>query len=720
MSSTPLTWYRLRWPREVAAEQIVQLVRLLASTAGTPVVIEASSTGGQVAHHLALPEGRAGGVIYQLRAALPGLAAEVSSERAVDGVNRAIALGLSTRRRQLRADDLAGISRAVITALAHVGSDETLGLQWVLVGSLIPVAVPSRLDGLAHESWLTGLLAAPLGRSQAADAELRAALRAKQGEPGWRLVGRLAVKAASESRQRQLIRQVLGALRSAEAPGVGFRVRSIRPRRFIRPSVPWRAPMRLNVHELAALSSWPAGKTSELPVAALNSRLLPPTAAIHRTGRIIAESTFPGRTRPLALSPRDSLRHMHALGPTGSGKSTALLSYIEQDIKAGRAVVLIEPKADLIEATLQRVPAHRVRDVVVMDPTDVECPVGLNPLAPGGRSPELVADQLLGLFHALYAANWGPRSADILGAGLLTLARVPGMTLAALPLLLTDAGFRRRLVSSVADPIGLDLFWASYEAWSEQERTNAIAPVMNKVRPFLMRPELRTMIGQAKPRFEIRQVFTDRKILLVNLAKGRLGPETAALLGSMVMSMCWEAILGRSAIPAERRHPTMIYVDEFQDYLRLPLDFADALAQARGLGAGFILAHQYMNQLSTAMRSAVMVNAQSRIAFRLPNEDARLIAAGSVLDPEDFQGLGAYECYVQLVADDAVQPWCSARTFPPTEPSSDPVAVRAASRAAYGRPREEVEADLQALVKPKQRTTDDDLGPRRRSDRDGA
>jgi len=242
---------------------------------------------------------------------------------------------------------------------------------------------------------------------------------------------------------------------------------------------------------------------------------------------------------------------------------------------------------------------------------------------------------------------------------------------------------------------------------------------MNKLRPLLMRPELRAIIGQAKPRFDLRQVFTERRILLVNLAKGQLGPETSSLLGSLVLSQLWQAILGRSNVAPERRHPVFVYVDEFQDYLHLPLDFADALAQARGLGVGFVAAHQYMHQLDGAMRSSVLANAQSRIAFRLPSEDARIIAAGSTLEPEDFQNLGAFEAYVQLVADAAVQPWCSVRTLPASEPSSDPAMVRAASRKAFGTPREEVEADMQALVSNGRRVPADDLGPRRREDGGG-
>lgn len=712
--SSRLVWYRLRWPREVMAEQVALIFRLLASTAGTPVIIEIVSEAGSVSHRLAVPEGRAGGVVQQIRAALLGLDARPDQGRIVEGVTRAVELRLSTRRRPLRTDDPVGVSRAVLTALAHVGRDEMLGLQWVLCRSVIPTAVPNQAEGLAHESWLAGIVAAPFGAPRRPDAELRGALRAKHGEPGWQLMGRLAVRAASKSRQRQLIRQVLGALRSAEAPGVGFRVRSARPDRFMRAVVPWRAPLRLNIRELAVLSAFPVGETAGLPVDMIGSRLMAPSGAIPRKGVVIAQGTFPGRDRPLALSPTDSRRHLHALGPSGSGKSTLLLNIVVQAMRAGQAVIVIEPKSDLIAAVLEHVPEHRMKDVVVMDATDTERPVGLNPLASGGRSAPLVADQLLGLFHSLYAAHWGPRTQDILGASLLTLARVPGMSLAALPLLLTNAGFRRRVVPLASDPIGLGPFWSSYEAWSEQERTTAIAPTLNKLRPLLMRPEIRGVVGVSRPRFDLRQVFTQRKILLVDLAKGQLGPETAALLGSLVISQLWQAILGRSKIPPERRHTALIVVDEFQDYMRLPLDFADALAQARGLGAAFVLAHQYMNQLDSPMRSAVLANAQSRVAFRLPSEDARIIAADSTLSPEDFQGLGAFECYVQLVAKGAVQPWCSARTLPPSAPVSDPQAIRAASRQAYGTPREEIEADLQRLILGSQPKGEDDLEPRRR------
>jgi hypothetical protein len=405
------------------------------------------------------------------------------------------------------------------------------------------------------------------------------------------------------------------------------------------------------------------------------------------------------------------------LGPTGTGKSTALLNLIVQDLEAGRGVVVIESsKGDLINDVLAAMPDRRIDDVVVLDPSDADRPVGLNPLASLGRPPELVADQLLSTFHSLYAANWGPRTHDILGSALLTLAHVPGMTLCALPVLLTDAGFRRRIVPKASDPIALGPFWAQFEAWSDAERASATAPVHNKVRPFLINPKLRAVLGQADPKFQIRQVFTERKVLLVNLAKGTIGPEAAALLGSLVVAELWQAALGRISIPVNKRHPVFVYVDEFQDYLHLPTDLSDALGQARGLGVALTLAHQHLHQLDPQMRAAVLANARSRLCFQLPAEDARAMApASGIPQVDDFMGLGGFECYLRLLADDSVQKWCSGRTLPPPVERRSPEDVRRLSRERFGRDRSEVDADVNSLIDGSQTAASvSDLSPRRR------
>ncbi len=715
MKTVQGSWCELRWQRTVDPAWLDHAVRLLATTAGKPVVFEAVGTTGSVSHRLALPSGNAHGVVAQLRSALPGLAIEVLPNRVPVPASRAVELRLSTNRRSLCTDEVATVSRALLTALSNLGSGEVATLQWVLGRQLRPNAIPNKLESVPGESWIRELAHAPLGGREPVDPEARSALRNKQSQPGWHATGRIGVSAHGASRERQLVRQVLGALRSTEAPGLSYWVRSLKTKVITDAEVPWHMPLRLNAREVSLLSSWPVGSTAELPVVRQRSRLLPPSRAIQSEGRVIGEATFPGHERPLASSVSGALRHTWIIGPTGTGKSVLMSRMVAQDIAAGRGVIVIEPLRGLINEVLSHIPPERIADVVVVDPMDIVAPVGLNPLA-GGDNPELAADQLLGVFRGLYGAGLGPRSTDIAAAALHTLAKVRNMTLAALPLLLTDARFRRRILSQLGDDIALGPFWAAFDNWSDAERTSAVAPLLNKVRPFLLRENLRSVIGQSHPRFQVRDVYTKRLILLLDCAKGPLGPEVSSLLASLVVAQVWAVALERSAIPAEHRHPVSVFLDEFPSYLHLSTDLGDALAQARGLGVAFTVANQFAHQLDPAMRSALLANAQNKICFRLADEDARLMATpGSGLAPEDFADLDAYNFFAQLIARGAVQPWCSGRSLPASDPISDPDLIRAASRRRYGQPRDDIEAELRSLVFCNRGTDGDDLAPRRRT-----
>jgi hypothetical protein len=708
-----LRWFELHWPREVDAERLVTALRVIAGSTATPVILEAVGVRGGVVHRIAVPETAASMLLKQVRGALPGIGLVQLDGRPSLAVDRAVEVCLSTRIRPLGIDEIDAVCRALLTALSGVEGAESLTLQWQLIGVAPPRPVGNHEGTPSSGSWLADASRALLGGLPPLDADARKSLRSKRSIPGWRVIGRIGTHAASPARQRQLIQHVAAALRSAEAPGVHFVLRSTSARNLVEMKRPWRVPMLLNVAEVATVSSWPVGDTRSLPVIRQTSRPVAPAAAVMSSGRQLGVATFPGRERPVALGVRDSLRHLHVIGPTGVGKSTLLLNLICQDMAAGRAVVVVEPKGDLIADVLARVPAERLHDVVLIDPIDRHAVVGVNPLHGSEQSSELVADQLLGVFHHLYAASWGPRTSDILHASLLSLARTPGMSLAALPLLLGDAGFRRRIVGSLDEPLVLQPFWQSFEAWSEAERTAAIAPVLNKVRPLLVRPSLRAVLGQVSPRFQLRQVFTQRKILLLNLAKGLMGPEAAALLGSIVVAQLWQTALERSAIPATKRHPVFVFLDEFQDYLNLPTDLGDALAQARGLGIGLTLGHQHLGQLSPQMRSAVLANARSRVVFQLAAEDAKAFGASDqVLAAEDFRSLAAFEAYAQLVASDSVQPWLSLRTLPAPPVSRDPDSVRACSRSEYAISPSHVDQQLQEL---RGSTRVGDLGPRRRA-----
>ena len=231
-----LHWYRLRWPREVLPDQVEAAFRLLVTTAGVPVVLELVGHGGVTEHHLALPVGTGENVVSQLQALMPGLSAE-AIDRDTEPLARAIELRLTTWRRPLREPELSVFSQAVLTALAGVHHDERLVLQWTLGKALRPLVIPERVEAVS-DSWWKDVLYLPLGRSLPVDGEVRRALQAKQGEPGWRAGGRIGVQAKGTGRQRQLIRQVLSVLRAAESPGLAFWVRSLAPSQVARARVP--------------------------------------------------------------------------------------------------------------------------------------------------------------------------------------------------------------------------------------------------------------------------------------------------------------------------------------------------------------------------------------------------------------------------------------------------------------------------------------------------
>jgi hypothetical protein len=238
---------------------------------------------------------------------------------------------------------------------------------------------------------------------------------------------------------------------------------------------------------------------------------------------------------------------------------------------------------------------------------------------------------------------------------------------------------------------------------------------MNKLRPFVLRENIRHVLGQPQPRFNVGDVFTEHKIVLVPLNKGALGSETASLLGSLVVARLWQAAQGRGRIPPGRRSPTTLVIDEFQDFLHLPTDLADVLAQARSLGLGLVLAHQHLAQLTASVRAAVLANARSRIAFRLSADDAAVIAKTTeLLDAHDFQSLGRYEAYASLVANSETQPFASIRTDALPAASADAERVRDTSRQHYGVARNEIEAALRALAFGDAASVDESVGTRKR------
>ena len=451
-----------------------------------------------------------------------------------------------------------------------------------------------------------------------------------------------------------------------------------------------------------AMAGWPLG---ELPLPLRGSghpRLVapPPEVGSGSSQRVVGASAVPGEAGLVRLPITDAVYHTHLLGPTGVGKSTVLLSLALADAAEGRGLLLLDPKGDLATDFVARLPQERVGDVVVLDPTN-PCPVGFNPLAGPPELAVVTAEAVLGVLAELFRDSWGIRTADVLSAALLTLARIPQATLVWLVPLLTNPAFRRRVLAlAPPDPLGTDVFWQGYEAKPVRTQAVEVAPVLNKLRQLMLRPGLRAMLGQAQPRFGLADLLERRRIVVVNLNQGLLGAGAARLLGTLLVAQLWQHLLARQAEPPQRRQIVSVYIDEVQAFLAgLPGSLADALAQARSLGAAFHLAHQYRGQLSAEMMQAVETNTRSKVYFALSATDA---AAAARLAPEleaaDFQLLAQYQAYATVMHQGSCSGWFSLATRPAPPAVCDPALLYAASHARYGIPTKQTEAELIALT----------------------
>ncbi len=616
-------------------------------------------------------------------------------------------------RRVRRATDQAGRLRLTGTHLA-LSPDRVTAAVRGLFGAL------TRLDG--REEVVVQLLlgrrhSGPLGRQPASWAWLdlicgptkptrssaRSAVDARRDElHGFSATVRIGVSGATAARARHLAEQVLGALRVLETSTSRLRLEIDAPTHLDQARRPWRWPLTLSSTELVGLTGWPVGDPPLPLLGPEHPRQSVPEIPLIPTDRVFGHTAATGHpTQPVGLAIRDAAFHTHLLGPTGSAKSTVMLSMITADMDAGLGVLVLDPKGDLATDVLARVPAKRRGDVVVIDPTNA-APVGFNPLrGPTGRE-AVTADGLLATFRSLFAQNWGIRSADILTAAFLTLARVPGANLLWLPPLLTDPTFRRRILAQVDDPLGVGAFWARYETKKPDQQAEEIAPVLNKLRQLILRPGLRAVLGQSDPRFDVGELFTQRRIVVVNLNRGLLGADAARLLGTLLLGQLWARILARQSSPVTHRHIVSIYVDEVHDFLAgLPGDLSDALAQARSLGAAFTVANQYLAQLTPAMRQALETNARSKIYFGLGGTDAATAARSAPgLDAQDFMLLPPFHAYTNLIQAGRSTGWFLTATHPAPPATGDGAELYAASHERYGVPAQQTEQAILDLINP--------------------
>jgi hypothetical protein len=592
----------------------------------------------------------------------------------------------------LKTDVTLSTIRAGMSAMLQTRGNETLVLQIIFGESHAPAPVPHKLDD-PNASWFQ----VACGNVRPASTESRALVKEKLSYHGFSVVIRLGATGTIVTAPANIY-NLLSALKTLESAGVRITADSTNPEKLDTAHIPWSFKLRLSIKELANLLLLPVSDV-ELPGAdSLHPKIiLPPSWYRGKSERVFAISSD-GKTN-LGISPHDALEHCYFGGPTGSGKSTAMLSMIMADIYAGRSVLVLDPKADLITSTLERIPESRDGDVVILDPAD-HCPCGFNPVDVGDKNnPHLIADAILAVLSQIFKDHWGIKTMDVLTAALLTLVQTEGASLLWLPTMLTDEHFRKKITSGVKDRLGLRPYWESFEAMSEKERRVEVSPVLNKLRQFLLRPGLRNVLGQSNPKFNLADLFSKPRIILCPLNKGIIGAESARLLGSLIVGLTWTLALGQARLPAEKRRHVSVFIDEVQDYLSLPSDLSDSLAQARGLKVALHLANQYREQLPPELRAGVDANCRNKIYFGMSGSDAKSVAAmAPELEAVDFQMLPRYHVYTSFQQNGRNTGWLSGKTLPPSPPHREVVDLRAKSMAKYGKSAEQVEDEYLEML----------------------
>ena len=687
-------WYEFDWQRPFAVEDVIGLLSNLATM--TPrgfVALETRCHEGQIAHLVGFTRQYRGKMIELLKGQ-----GEIDLSDVPQAFRRPMSsaqhLSVSKPVLSLNAGVTDSVVRTGLAAMSAIRKGEEAVVQIVLGRSFSPKTVPKRMQD-PHENWLDLAL---FGIREASSDAVRSA-REKAEQFSFQTIIRVG---ASGKNAEGRVDTICSAFRVLESAGVRIRSTPEDPDKLQSVYIPWHITSQLSTKEITPFLLLPAGEDDLPGVAGIHpKRTQPPywykEPDTDSTDRSYAKS-LGAVPKKLSISPRDALEHTIILGPTGSGKSTVMENLILSDIKAGRSVLVLDPKADLVTEILERIPENRRNDVVVIDPSD-PCPVGFNPLRfKGFKNKALVADAVLSVMKEIFSDSWGIRTQQILSAALLTLADIPNSNFLWLPFLLTDEKFREKIVSRCKDRIGLLPFWQQYEAMKESEKAANIAPVLNKMQQFVFRPGLRSVLGQSYPKFDLMELFTGRKIVLVPLNRGIIGGESARLLGSLIVGLTWTLALSRASIPPEKRHLVSIYIDELQDYLSLPTDLADALAQARGLGVGMTLAHQYRGQLPPEIKAGVDANARNKIIFGLNGSDAKDLAQQSTeLTPDDFMLLPRYHIYTNIMQNRRSTGWISGETFPSPPPIRTAAELKAEAMKRYGRPAEQVEAEFLAL-----------------------
>lgn len=417
---------------------------------------------------------------------------------------------------------------------------------------------------------------------------------------------------------------------------------------------------------------------------------------------VFAETDFRNQKAKFGIKVNDRRRHVYIIGKTGTGKTTLLENMAIQDIQKGNGLAIVDPHGEFAEKMLDFVPSSRVNDVIYFNPADLEYPIAFNVLekvVPEYR--HLVASGLMGVFKKIWPDVWSARMEYILNNAVLALLEYPGSTLLGINKILADKDFRDRVVEKLTDP-SVKSFWVNeFAKYPDRFREEAVAPIQNKIGQFISSPLIRNIIGQTRSSIDFREVMDSKKILIVNLSKGRIGEDASRLLGALCITKLQLAAMSRVDIPEEERKDFYLYVDEFQNFATE--SFANILSEARKYRLCLILAHQYIDQLvqgdNTTVKEAIFGNVGTMVSFRVGAADAEFME--KEFEPEfsmnDLVNLGFAQIYLKLMIDGFSSRPFSAVTLPPLphlEKSHREKIIRVSRERYAGLSRKEIEEKI--------------------------
>lgn len=565
----------------------------------------------------------------------------------------------------------------------------------------------------------TGKEAAPIKELSDRDKTRISEAETKATKLGYEVKIRVAYLGESTVNGRQQMQAIVGTFKQFNSTNLnGFKMSNAS---FNKESlVPYRqrtfggGGFVLNIEELASVYHlphtsvetpnivWASSKTAEPPA---KLPIITGEPAVDENISAFGLTNFRGINHQFGMLRYDRSRHVYIIGQTGAGKSGLLELFALSDIFHGHGYAIIDPHGDFAVNNMRFIPGSRMEDVVYFNPADTAYPLGFNPLeVTNPEQKSNISSEVIGVLKRMFGESWGPRLEYILRYTILALLDRPETTMLDITRMLTDKKFRKDTLSYCTDTVVLQFWNVEFASWNDKFQAEAIAPVLNKVGAFTANPTIRNIIGQPKSTFNVRQIMDEGKILIVNLSKGLIGEDNAAILGSFLVTKIQLAAMSRSDIPniADRR-PFYLYVDEFQNFATD--SFATILSEARKYALNLTVANQYISQMTDTVRDAVFGNVGTLISFRVSADDAPILS--KQFEPQfeagDLLQMHNRSFVTSMVINGEKAPAFSATTLVLPQPQIDNTArIIENTRRNFSRSRAEVELEINELIRASQ------------------